>query len=71
MTPKELKLFFTTYPEAVVYKVGNRFFLAKDKNIADDYARTKELELEVITAKSKIDTDSKATEGTSSETDKK
>ena len=60
MSPKELKLFFDTYPEAVVYKVGQRFFLSKDKNLAEDYARTKELEVETITKNSKSENDPKA-----------
>lgn len=77
MTPNEIKKFFEVYPEAVIYKAEKRYFLAKDKGLADDYARTKEVELEVITAKSKIDNSKaadeaakKAAEGTG-ETDKK
>jgi len=57
MSPKELKSFFDVYPEAVVYKVGQRFFLSKDKNLAEDYARTKELEVETITKNSKSEKD--------------
>jgi hypothetical protein len=53
MSPKELKSFFEVYPSAEVYKVGSRFFLSKDKNLAEDYAVTKELEVETINANTK------------------
>lgn len=62
MTPNEIKKFFEVYPDAVIYKADKRYFLAKDKGLADDYAKTKEVEVEVITAKSKLDTNSKADE---------
>lgn len=57
MTPKEIKSFFDIYPNAEIYKVGTRFFLSKDKNLAEDYARTKELEVETINANTKLGKD--------------
>jgi hypothetical protein len=57
MTPKEIKSFFDIYPNAEIYKVGKRFFLSKDKNLAEDYARTKELEVETINANTKLGKD--------------
>ena len=87
MTPQEIKKFFEVYPEAIIYKADKRYFLQKDKGLAEDHARAKEVEIEVITAKTKLDNSdkkaadeaakkaadeaAKAAEGTSGELDKK
>lgn len=54
MTQNEIKSYFDLYPNSEIYKVGKRFFLSKDKNLAEDYARVNEEEVETINAKTKL-----------------